>query len=165
MELFYTGILETHADRRTFRRAAISAAMGCYISQGQQVGCQRNNEVVLDIDVLLVHRDNALDFCQTATVALRCFSDLSKRVGSVNVSRRGAKSSARDSLAISRRIYAFTITPHSSLHRWQYRAPQGRLPLLGLSRISLLLRLYSAVIPCALFCILHLFPAAYKTLP
>lgn len=33
------------------------------------------------------------------------------------------------------------------------------------SRISLLLRLYSAVIPCVLFCILHLFPAACSKLP
>ena len=60
----------------------------------------------------------------------------------------------------TRRIYAFTITPHSSLHRWQYRAPQGSLPLLGLSRISLLLRLYSAAIPCVLFCVFHLSRAA-----
>jgi hypothetical protein len=87
------------------------------------------------------------------------------QVSSLSVARRGEKSSARDSLDISRRIYAFTITPHSSLHRWQYRAPQGRLPLLGLSRISLLLRLYSAVIPCVLFCIFHLFPAACSKLP
>jgi hypothetical protein len=73
--------------------------------------------------------------------------------------RRGEISSACDSLAISRRIYAFTTTPHSSLHRWQYRAPQGSLPLLELSRISLLLRVYSAVIPCVRSCIFHLCPA------
>jgi len=73
------------------------------------------------------------------------------QVSSLPVSRRDERSSSRDSLAISRLICAFTITPHSSLHRWQYRAPQGKVPLLGLSRISLLLCLCSAVIPCVSF--------------
>ena len=75
-------------------------------------------------------------------VSYRCERDLTYRtneapfqVSSVSVCRRGEISFACDSLAISRRIYAFTTTPHSSLHRWQYRAPQGSLPLLELSRI------------------------------
>ena len=57
-------------------------------------------------------------------VSYRCERDLAFRtneasfqVSSVSVCRCGEISSACDSLAISRRIYAFTTTPHSSLHR------------------------------------------------
>ena len=44
-------------------------------------------------------------------------------------------------------------------------SPQGSLPLLGLSRISLPFRLYSAVATCVLFCIFHLSRAACSKLP
>jgi len=61
---------------------------------------------------------------------------------------------ALDSAAISRRMYASTITPHSSWHRWQYRAPQGSsLPFWGFSRRSSRLRLSSGLISSSVLCI------------